>query len=122
MRLLEVLFCGDSIYLCSLAAKLRQNQELRVSTLDENLTTVIHEITIFHPDVVIFETVSNVAAEVKRLCDRRAALLVIVVHPRTDSLEVFIAGRHFSVPLNDLEQVIREALGANRENEEESKT
>lgn len=110
MRLLEVLFCGDSLYLCSLAAKLRQNKALRISMLDENLTKGIHEIAILHPDVVIFEATSNVSAEAELLCDRRGTLLVIVVHSRTDSLEVFIAGRHFSVPLDDLERVIQGSL------------
>lgn len=111
MKPLEVVFCGNSIYLCGLAANLRENPELRVSIVDEGLNEGMPEIKVLAPDVVIFEAAPRVSAEGKNLCDKYADMLIITVDSLTDSLDVFAAGWHFSAPLNDLAQVIRELAG-----------
>ena len=53
MEALEVVFCGNSVYLCGLAAGLRQNKELRIRLVDHTLAKALPDLKILHPHVVI---------------------------------------------------------------------
>lgn len=103
MEAIEVVFCGSSVYLCSLAAGLQPNKELRISMLDNTLDKALPEFKMLHPHVIIAE--SPVPAAVSALQNTYPGLLLIGIDMATDSLRLF-AGEQSVFSVDELAQVI----------------
>lgn len=107
MRRLEAVFCGSSVYLCGLAASLQQVEQLRIRMVDVLLDKAMPELKMLHPDVVIAEVVNNNSELVDSLLRDYPSMLIIVVHPKTDLLEIYFGKRCLKSSVDDLVQVVR---------------
>ncbi|BBB90373.1 hypothetical protein [Methylomusa anaerophila] len=87
LETVEVVFCGNSVYLCGLAAGLRLNKKLRIRLVDNTLDKAMPELKILHPHVVIAE--SPAPREVNTLQNTHPGLLLIGIDAATDSLRIF---------------------------------
>lgn len=103
MEALEVVFCGNSVYLCGLAAGLRQNKELRIRLVDHTLAKALPDLKILHPHVVIAQIPDS--AGVSTLQSHHPDLLFIGIDAAADSLKVF-TGEQPTFSVDDLAQVI----------------
>lgn len=103
METVEVVFCGNSVYLCGLAAGLRQNEKLRIRLVDNPLEKAMPELKILHPHVVITE--SPAPSEVHILQSSHPGLLLIGIDAATDSFSVFVGEQPLFL-LEELTQVI----------------
>lgn len=109
MKQIEVVFCGNSVYLSGLAASLRQSTRLRVSQVDGSPGEALNDLKLLCPDVVVAEIAEREA--VKALLQDNPRLKVIVVVAATDSLAV-LGGRPSSTSaVTELAQVITEYAG-----------
>ena len=113
MKQMEVVFCGNSIYLCGLAAGLQPIEQLRIRLVDNGLDKAMPELKMLCPDVVIFEAVNNTSEMIEVLCKEASCLMIITVYPETDSIEVFSGKRYFTSSVDNLVQVITEAMLTN---------
>lgn len=103
LETVEVVFCGNSIYLCGLAAGVQQNKELRIRLTDNTLEKAMPELKMLHPHVVIAESPTSV--EVSALQNKHPGLLLIGIDAATDSLRVF-TGEQPVFSVEELAQVI----------------
>lgn len=103
LETVEVVFCGNSVYLCGLAAGLRQNAKLRIRLVDNTLEKALPELKILHPHVVIAE--NPAPPEACTLQTNHPDLLLIGIDAATDSFRIF-AGEQPAFALEELVQVI----------------
>lgn len=103
LETVEVVFCGNSVYLCGLAAGLRLNKRLRIRLVDNTLAKAMPELKILHPHVVIAE--SPAPREVNALQNTHPGLLLIGIDAATDSFRIF-AGEQPAFSVEELVQVI----------------
>lgn len=87
LETVEVVFCGNSVYLCGLAGGLQQNKKLRIRLVDNTLDKAMPELKMLHPHVVIAE--SPAPREVSALQNNHPGLLLIGIDAATDSLRIF---------------------------------
>lgn len=103
---MEVVFCGNSLYLCMLAAGLQQNVQLRISMTDYEPAAAMPELKMLCPDVLVVEAVNTTSAEIDLSLREKFHRMLIIVHRQTDSIEVFYEDRRFTASVNSLSQVI----------------
>lgn len=104
MRQIEVVFCGNSVYLSGLAASLRTNSRLRLVEIDARLDKAANELNMLRPEVVVGEFAGLGAVEAMRA--KNPGLVVIAVEAATDTLICF-AGRTPEVaPVAELARLI----------------
>ena len=108
MNSIEVLFSGNSVYLCGMAAGLEGVKPLRIRRVENVLDKAFPEVKMLHPDVVIFEAVHNYSKLVGSLMREYPKLLIIVIRPETDSLEIFSRGKCTRSPVDDLTRIIKQ--------------
>lgn len=104
MKPLEVIFCGNSVYLCGLAAGLRKIENLRVSLVDRAIDNAMSDLKMLSPDVVIFEGGEH---DQKLKGEIYFSLAAIAVFPKTDSLVVYGGDGSFAASVDELVQIIR---------------
>lgn len=110
---MEVVFCGNSVYLCGLAGGLQQFAHIRVCLVSSLPEQLIPELKMLCPDIVIMEATGNNAGLIDCLHRANLCPVIIIVYPKTDSLAVFAGGRYFTAPLDGLVQVIEECIFRN---------
>ncbi len=109
MKQIEVVFCGDSVYLSGLAASLRQSALLRVSQVEASPGEALNDLKLLCPDVVVAEVAEREA--VQALLQYIPRLKVIAIAAATDSLTV-LGGRQSSASaVTELARVITEYAG-----------
>ena len=108
MKPVEVVFCGNSVYLCGLAAGLETVKQLRTRLVDMELYQAMIDLKMYHPDVVVAEAISYKPGVVSTLLHYNPRLLLIKIHPTTDSLEVIAGEQHKARVVEELVQVILE--------------
>ncbi len=99
----EVVFCGNSIYLCGLAAGLQPTAELRIRLVDNTLDKAIPELKMLRPHVIIAESLDPAWVNVLR--NTNPGLLLIGIEAATDSLRVF-TGEQPVFPVEELARII----------------
>lgn len=103
LETVEVVFCGNSVYLCGLAAGLRQNERLRIRLVDNTLEKTMPELKILQPHVVIAEVPAPPV--VRALQTNHPGLLLIGINAATDSFRIF-AGEQPVFSVEELAKVI----------------
>ncbi len=103
LKTVEVVFCGNSVYLCGLAAGLRQNENLRIRLVDNTLKKALPELKILQPHVVIAE--SPASPEIRILQTSQPGLLLIGIDAATDSFRILV-GEQPAFSVEELVQVI----------------
>lgn len=103
LEVVEVVFCGDSVYLCGLAAGIQKNKELRICLVENILEKAMPELKILHPHVVIAESPTPVA--ISALQNEHPCLSLIGIDSATNSLRVF-TGEQPVFSVEELAQVI----------------
>lgn len=101
-----MVFCGNSVYLCGLAAGLRQYGDFRINLVAALPKQALPELKMLCPDVVILEVSSNTTELSNYLCEKDFHPVLVIVYPQTDSLAIFAGGRRLAAPVDDLAQVI----------------
>lgn len=105
----EVILCGNSLYLDSLATGLQTSGRIRVFQSESSNLSIVEELKMLHPDGVIFETKQHqfeilVADFIKAL----PLIRFIGIHPDGETITVFSATGNRLVPVAELEKVILE--------------
>lgn len=113
----EVLFCGNSLYLDSLATGLRTNGQIRVFRSESFNLPIVEELKMLHPDGVIFEMEQHqfellVADFILTL----PLIRFIGIHPDGETMTVFSATGNRLASVAELERVILETMPRNRRN------
>lgn len=106
MKPVEVVFCGNSLYLSMLAASLQQNERLRISTIEHEAVKAIPELNMLCPDVLILEEANTTSTEIDPALKDVFCLMLIIVYRQTDSIEVQCKDRRFTAAVDSLAQVI----------------
>lgn len=106
MNSMEVAFYGNSVYLYGLAVGLQQIKQLRISMVENLLDKAMPEFKMLHPDAVIFEAVHNYLDLVEGLLWEYPELLIFVIHPETDSLEMFSHRTYLQSSVDDLVKIV----------------
>ncbi|WP_346353892.1 hypothetical protein [Azotosporobacter soli] len=109
LKAMEVIFCGNSLYLSSLASSLQKAKELRVRLLEQTLQEAGEELKMLNPDVLIFEAVESYALPDLFAADA-AQTLLIAVRPQSDTLDVLCGERRFSTSVDELLAIIKSLL------------
>lgn len=110
MKQMEVVFCGNSLYLCGLAASLQQqNKQFRICMMEYEPAKAIPELKMLCPDVLVVEAANKHSAMLCSLLREGSQLMIIVIYPETDAMEVFCGEQNFSAKVDKLVQVITEA-------------
>lgn len=104
MKQIEVVFCGNSVYLSGLAASLRPDPRLRVTQLDVPLAKALGDLRLIAPDAVVAEQPGEAAVKVLRQANPRFTFLL--VDAVTDTLTVFGGGTLFEAPVADLARLV----------------
>lgn len=103
---LEVVFCGDSIYLSGLAACLQSEANFRIITIERSLEQTGNDLKILHPEVVVFESDQETWRFATGLIGDYPKLRLIGVNPVTETLEVHSVNGIIRYPINDLPRII----------------
>lgn len=111
MKPLEVVFCGNSVYLCGLAAGLQQNEQLRIRMVDMLLDKAMPELKMLCPDVVISECPDSEL--VNALVRDNPHLFSIGIDAASDSLTVLAGGRPLLLSVEELARVILQYTDTN---------
>jgi len=103
-----VLFCGNSLYLDSLAAGLRMSGKIRVFRSESSILPVVEELKMLHPDGVIFEMEQQSQFLVDDFITLLPLIRFIGIHPDGENMTVFSRHDKHLVPVAKLEKVILE--------------
>ena len=104
LRRVEVAFCGDSVYLGSLAAGLRLDLRLRVVHVDKSASKSVKDLKVICPDVVVAE---NVDAETLRVLRREAIWArIITVDAASDSFTVLDERESMTLSVTELPRAL----------------
>ena len=112
MRRVEVAFCGDSVYLGSLAAGLRREARLRVVQVDKPASKSVKDLKILCPDVVVAESVDAETLRVLRRENIRAR--IICVEAASDSFTVLDEREPRALSVTELARAIADYAEDNR--------
>lgn len=104
MNQLEVVFCGDSLYLSGLAACLRRDPRLRVTQLDVPPAAALGDLRLLAPDAVVAEDAGEDA--VAALLRVNPRLVFILVDAATDTLAVLAGHQPTAAPVAALASII----------------
>ncbi len=110
LKQVEVVFCGNSLYLSMLAASLQQNEQFRICMTDCEPVEAMPELKMLCPDVLVVEAINTTLIEIEPALKEVFHRMLIIVHRQTDSIEVLYGDRHFTASVNMLTQVICEAV------------
>lgn len=114
LQQIEVIFCGKSLYLMMLASGLQQDEKFRVCKIDNAPDKAIPEIKMFYPDVVMLEAGNEVSNIVDALRKAHAQLVLVIVYPESDSVEIVYDEQRFIASIDQLAQSIKAAVGKKR--------
>lgn len=107
MKQLEVVFCGNSVYLSGLAASLRPDPRLRVTQLDAPPAKALGDLRLLAPHAIIAEESGPDAVAALTQADPRLA--VIHIDAASDTLAVLTGRRPGAAPVADLTRVLLDA-------------
>ncbi|WP_188399916.1 hypothetical protein [Sporomusa sp. GT1] len=110
MKQIEVVFCGNSLYLYTLAAVLQNERVFRVCMTEQQPLEAIPELKMLCPDVAIFEAADEALGIISRLHKETSCMMIIAVYPKTDLLEIFFDEQYFTSSVDDLVQVLMRVL------------
>lgn len=106
LHYLEIVFCGTSLYLCTLASAVHREVGLRVRVVDCDWQDALAELKLLSPEVLVVEK-SVPTEQLERFLVWSACRLVVRVDMQTDSLEVLRGNRRLTAAVDDLAQVLQ---------------
>ncbi|MBP2636549.1 MAG: hypothetical protein H6Q72_2456 [Firmicutes bacterium] len=113
LKQVEVVFCGNSLYLCGLAASLQQKEQFRICWMEYEPMNALPELKMLCPDVLVMEA-ANYNAKMASSLRKKSDPVIIVVYPETDSLEVFWENRRYTTAIDSLISVITDVTAGNQ--------
>ncbi len=109
LKAIEIIFCGNSLYLYSLASSLQTAKELRVRLIEQTLQEAGAELKMLNPDVVIFEATEG-QASFDVFAASAAPPLLVAVRATSDALDVRCGERRFTATVDELPLLITSLL------------
>ncbi len=105
----EVVFCGNSLYLDSLATGLQTGGRIRVFRLESSIRPLVEALKMLHPDGVIFELEQyQFELLVSDFITAFPLIRFIGIHPDGETMTVFSLTGNRLIPVADLERAILE--------------
>jgi hypothetical protein len=108
LKPIEVVFCGNSVYLCELAAGLQKVEQLRTRLIEVSMDKAINELKMLRPEVVVLEVANYNPNWESALRRDNPCLLTVMIHPETDSLEIISGRQQLVSSVEELARVIVE--------------
>jgi hypothetical protein len=108
LKSIEVVFCGNSVYLCGLAAGLQKVEQLRTRLIEVSMDKAINELKMLRPEVVVLEVANYSPNWESALRRDNPCLLTVMIYPETDSLEIISGGQQLVSSVEELARVIVE--------------
>jgi DNA-binding NarL/FixJ family response regulator len=108
MRRVEVVFCGNSVYLAGLAAYLQAEPELCITQVESPLEEALEELKMLRPDVVIFDCGALKPSRVVDLSRNYPGSRFIGLDLINGYLKIFSGKGARIANLNDLGRIIGE--------------
>lgn len=107
MSQVEVVFCGQSLYVSGLASGLQSHKQMRVVQLESDVREIREEMKMLHPDIIIFEFGSiNQNAVVEDFLQIHPQVLIMGLNSNTDSLTVFSQNGQKIIPVSKLKSAV----------------
>jgi hypothetical protein len=103
---LDVVVCGNSLFLSGMAASLRRQGIFRVSCFDEPLALSVSDIKMLSPQAVLFEYSDAVQPIITLLLKERPSLRLVGLRPEEDSLVVFSGSEHQVTSAEELARLL----------------